>query len=325
MASIAVGQRMPLVARATADRTVLRAFLERDRLFAAYAVADLDEREFHRTRWAIATAGDEPIAVGVEYSGPTPQPLFVMGRDDGIAAILRDVLRPRLAFIAASAQTLPAVASFYKLDPGPAMIRMAVSREAFRPYPMPEVVRLLPSDVGELNRLYQLGFAAWLPSGSVEEGIYYGIRQGGRLVAAAGTHVVSREGSIGVVGNVLTHEMYRNRGFAKAVTAAVTAELLRTCDDVVLNVRSDNPPAIAAYAGLGYREHCRFEERLVRRSAPVWPSFVEPLRRFFAPRSAAPAQFAQAHPVASPVSGESADTTSALSAADAVGRPAEES
>ena len=27
----------------------------------------------------------------------------------------------------------------------------------------------------------------------------------------------------------------------------MTAELLRTCDDVVLNVRSDNPPAIAAY------------------------------------------------------------------------------
>jgi GNAT superfamily N-acetyltransferase len=182
---------------------------------------------------------------------------------------------------------------------------------------MPEVVRLLPSDVGDLNRLYQLGFAAWLPAGSVEEGVYYGIYHGGRLVAAAGTHVVSREGRIGVVGNVLTHEAYRNRGFAKAVTAAVTGELLHWCDDVVLNVRSDNPPAIAAYAGLGYREHCRFEERLVRRTAPVWPSFLEPLRRLFAPRSAAPAQFSQAHPIA--------PAAPATSAADAVGRPAEES
>jgi ribosomal protein S18 acetylase RimI-like enzyme len=317
MATIALGQRIPLVARATADRTALRAFLERDRLFAAYAVADLDEREFSRTRWAMATAGGEPIAVGVEYSGPTPQPLFVMGRDDGIAAILRDVLRPRLAFLAAAPQALPAVGSLYKLDPGPAMIRMAVDSASFRPYPMPEVMRLLPSDVGDLNRLYQLGFAAWLPAGSVEEGIYFGIHVGGRLVAAAGTHVVSREGRIGVVGNVLTHEAYRNRGFAKAVTAAVTGELLRFCDDVVLNVRSDNPPAIAAYAGLGYREHCRFEERLVRRSAPVWPSFVEPLRRLFAPRSAAPAQFSQAHPVA-PVA-------PATSAADGIARPAEES
>ena len=332
MASIAVSQRIPLVARATADRTALRAFLERDRLFAAYAVADLDEREFSRTRWAIATAGDEPIAVGVEYSGPTPQPLFLMGRDDGIAAILRDVLRPRLAFIAVAHQALPTVASFYKLDPGPAMIRMTVDRASFRPYPMPEVVRMHPSDVVDLNRLYQLGFAAWLPAGSVEEGIYYGIHAGGRLVAAAGTHVVSREGRIGVVGNVLTHESYRNRGFAKAVTAAVTEELLGWCDDVVLNVRSDNPPAMAAYAGLGYREHCRFEERLVRRSAPVWPSFVEPLRRLFAPRTAAPAHFAQAHPIAPVVAAGSAapaghhqiEMTSAASAPDPVGGPTEE-
>jgi len=317
MVSIAVGQRTPLVARATADRTMLRAFIERDRLFAAYAVADLDDREFGRTRWAVATAGDEPIAVGVEYSGPTPQPLFVMGRDDGVHAILRDILRPRLAYLAAATQTLPVVASLYKVDPGPPMIRMTVDRATFRPYPMSEVVRVLPGDIGDLNRLYQLGFAAWLPAGSVEEGIYFGVRIGGRLVAAAGTHVVSREGRIGCVGNVLTHESFRNRGFAKGVTAAVTEELLRICDDVVLNVRSDNPPAIAAYAGLGYREHCRFEERLVRRSAPVWPSFVEPLRRLFTTRSTVPAQFAQAHPVAPP--------NTAANAADAVGRPAKES
>ena len=53
---------------------------------------------------------------------------------------------------------------------------------------------------------------------------------------------------LAVVGNVLTHMDYRGRGFATAVTGAVTAELLRTCDQVVLNVRADNPPAINATA-----------------------------------------------------------------------------
>jgi len=49
--------------------------------------------------------------------------------------------------------------------------------------------------------------------------------------------------------------------------SAVTAELLRTCDQVVLNVRSDNPPALNAYRRLGYQEHVRFEERLATRLA----------------------------------------------------------
>jgi GNAT superfamily N-acetyltransferase len=179
------------------------------------------------------------------------------------------------------------------------MIRMWVDRGTFQPV-MSRVERLLPVEVHELNRLYQLGFAAWLPSSAVAEGVYYGIRINGRLVAAAGTHVVSREASLAVVGNVLTHADHRGRGYAKAVTSAVTAELLRYCDQVVLNVRADNPPAIAAYRHLGYQDHCRFEERLARRTSPAWPDFTAPFRRLLANRRSVPGQspIAQAHPIA---------------------------
>ena len=82
-------------------------------------------------------------------------------------------------------------------------------------------------------------------------------------------------------GNVLTQIDYRGRGFATAVTGAVTADLLRTCDQVVLNVRSDNPPALNAYRRLGYQEHVRFEERLVHRLGSPWPELAGPLRRLF--------------------------------------------
>ena len=89
-----------MVARTTTDRALLRDFLERDRLYAAYAICDLEEREFGRTRWAVASAADEVVSLVLEYNGPTPQPLFVMGRADGIGAILRDVIRPRVAYVA---------------------------------------------------------------------------------------------------------------------------------------------------------------------------------------------------------------------------------
>ncbi len=44
MATVAVGRRVGIVARITLDRAVLRAFLERDRLFLAYALCYLEER-----------------------------------------------------------------------------------------------------------------------------------------------------------------------------------------------------------------------------------------------------------------------------------------
>ncbi len=299
MATATIGARAAVAVRSTTDRVLLREFLERDRLFAAYAICDLGDREFSRTRWGIAMAGDEPIAVGMEYSGITPQPMVVIGEPAGIAAILRDIVRPRAAYVAAKAESLPAVAQHYRVEPGPEMVRMWVDRGTFQPMTS-RVDRLLPVDVSDLNRLYQLGFAAWLPPSAIAEGVYYGIRVNGRLVAAAGTHVISREAGLAVVGNVLTHADHRGRGYAKATTSAVTAELLRYCDQVALNVRADNPPAIAAYRRLGYQEHCRFEERLVRRTSPAWPDLAAPFRRLFAgfrPRPAEPPSLDQAHPV----------------------------
>ena len=280
MATVAVSRRESIVARATTDRPLLRAFLEQDRLYAAFAICDLEEREFARTRWGVAWDRDEPIAVVLEYNGPTPQPLFAMGRREGIEAVLHDVVRPRLAYVAASPETLPAIASAYRVDPGPTMVRMWVDEGRFRPYPA-TVARLAPSEIGDLNRLYQLGFASWLPPATLAEGVYYGMRVNGQLVSAAGTHVISRTARLAVVGNVLTHVDFRGRGFATAVTGAVTAELLRTCDQVVLNVRADNPPALSAYRRLGYGEHLRFEERLVHRLGSPWPALTAPLRRLF--------------------------------------------
>ena len=157
----------------------------------------------------------------------TPQPLFVMGRADGHRG------DPRATSSGRGRRTSPRspracrpIEAQYRVDPGPPMVRMWVDRARFRPYPA-DVRRLLPVEIGELNRLYQLGFASWLPSSAIAEGVYYGIRVGGRLVAAAGTHVISPQARLAVVGNVLTHIDYRGRGYATAVTGAVTAELLR--------------------------------------------------------------------------------------------------
>jgi ribosomal protein S18 acetylase RimI-like enzyme len=269
-----------LVAEPTTDRDLIRAFLDRDRIFAAYALADLEDRESGRARWGIARADGEVVALVLEYGGPSSQPLFIAGRDDGIDAILREVIRPTIAYVACLPANLAAVERRYRMEPGPQMVRMWVDRSTFRQVEYPGVERLGAVDVGELNRLYRLGFGSWLPPSAIAEGVYYGIRVNGRLVAAAGTHVIGRAGRIAVVGNVLTQPEFRGRGYAQATTAAVTAHLLEFCDHVVLNVRSDNPPALNAYRRLGYAEHVRFEERLGHRVGSFLADIASALRRF---------------------------------------------
>jgi ribosomal protein S18 acetylase RimI-like enzyme len=281
MATVALDRAATrIVAEPTTDRQLIRSFLERDRLFAAYALADLEDRDAGRAKWGIARAGEDVISLVLEYGGPAPQPLFVAGRDDGVEAILRDVIRPAVAYIACLPANREAVERRYRLEPGPQMVRMWVDRTTFRDAFDPGVERLVPTDVGELNRLYRLGFGSWLPPQAIAEGVYYGIRVNGRLVAAAGTHVIGRRARIAVVGNVLTQPEFRGRGYAEATTSAVTSQLLEFCDHVVLNVRSDNPPALNAYRRLGYLEHVRFEERLGHRIGSLWADVAAALRRF---------------------------------------------
>jgi ribosomal protein S18 acetylase RimI-like enzyme len=289
MASVALDRAdTRLVTEASTDRELIRSFLDRDRLFAAYALADLEDREAARTRWGIARAGDEVVSLVLEYGGPSPQPLFIAGRDDGVQAILRDVIRPSIAYVACLPDNVRAVETRYRLEPGPQMVRMWVDRDTFRPATDLGVEPLSPADAGELNRLYRLGFGSWLPPQAVAEGVYRGIRVNGRLVAAAGTHVIGRQARIAVVGNVLTQAEFRGRGYAQATTAAVTAHLLEFCDHVVLNVRSDNPPALNAYRRLGYAEHVRFEERLGHRIGSLWADIASALRRFAQRRESPP-------------------------------------
>jgi len=266
-----------LETRTSRDRTLIRGFLERDRLYAAYPLADTDDAEFERTRWGLAFERGAPVALVMEYRGISPQPLFVMGEPAGIVAVLRDVVRPRISYATVRPELVPAVRKHYRLDAPAPMVRMVVGPDTFCPV-AGEAVRLDQGDTRHLNRLYQLGLTAYLPQEAVAAGVYYGVRRGTRLIAAAGTHVIGPQWGIAAVGNVYTHREYRGQGLAKVVTSAVTAELLRRCDTVVLNVRADNPPALAVYRALGYRDALAFEERLIHRETSLWDSIVGPVR-----------------------------------------------
>jgi ribosomal protein S18 acetylase RimI-like enzyme len=274
---MAVAQSLELRARTVADRDEIAAYLRSDRRYAAYALGDLDSPVRRRISWGMAyDAAGRPNALAMHHEGLMPQPLFLMGEPDGVRAILASVIRPRDAYFQSAEIHEPAMSQLYELESPLLMLRMVVSPISFQPFAGP-AERLGPRDVEDLNRLYQLGFRTGFPASVLEEGIYYGVRVRGRLVAAAGTHVINQREAIGVVGNVMTHADYRGHDFAKMVTSAVTAELLNRCGEAALNVHADNAPAIAAYTRLGFVTHCRLVERLGRRRAGGW-GLMRPLR-----------------------------------------------
>jgi len=126
-------------------------------------------------------------------------------------------------------------------------------------------VRLGPGDVGALQEFW-VSVGVRVPREvlleALSDHVCYGVFVDGRLASVARTYV--RTPRVWVVGGVFTHPDFRGRGFAKAVTAAVTREALLSGAYALLHVREDNYPAIRAYRRVGY-------ELIGRR---VWVSFT---------------------------------------------------
>ena len=245
-----------------------RAFLERDRLMAAYALADIDQPEIEASRWWAARRDGEIQAVALVVEGLPFRPCFATGSPDGVGAILRDGVREARLLLATMPRCRGAVEATYRFERLDHMKRMAVSVRTFRPRVTHPVSRLGAADLDAVIDLYGHASRTYFTPERLRREIYFGIYQGSTLVSAAGTHVRSRRSGLAAVGNVLTRLAYRDRGMATSCTSAVTEAALEEHGDVVLNVRQDNAPAIAVYERLGYHTHGPFiEGPAVRRAA----------------------------------------------------------
>jgi RimJ/RimL family protein N-acetyltransferase len=160
---------------------------------------------------------------------------------------------------------------------------MSVSAASFRPIAGP-AQRLRRADIGAVNALQHSEDFGFYPAAVLDDGVYYGAYADQRLVAMAGTHVVASSQGLALVGNIMTHPRYRGQGHGSVATSAVTAELLKTCRDVLLTVDARNRIAIRLYERLGYREECRLIESGARRKDMI--GLVALVRRALARRRA---------------------------------------
>jgi len=230
-----------------------------DRRWGGYAIADLDPPYRAHSRVAVARCGDE-VAACLVLRHPAFASVVPHGPPEGLDALLERAALPRRTYFLAREEHLPVLRRRFDLPAPAPMLRMAVDSETFRPAGT-GADRLTPDDLPALLDLYA-GYAgsAFQPD-QLANGVFYGVRDGTSLLAAAGTHVVSARFGIAAVGNVFTRPVVRGRSLGVAVAGAVVAELLAgPCRDAILNVGAANEHAARVYTRLGFQVHCRHYE-----------------------------------------------------------------
>jgi GNAT superfamily N-acetyltransferase len=256
---------MPLVT----DRAVIRAILEKDRIWSVYALGDLAPGLFEQCTW-YRPAGEGVAVVLLCRIIPSPI-LFVLGEPGLVRPLLEEMAGEKEMYLHIRPEILPLLRERYDVRHEKTMWRLALPPDRFCPLPHPDAVRLGPSDLPALRRLFADGDSAgeapdfFFPS-MVADGVFYGIHEGKDLIAAAGTHLVVPAEGIGSIGNVYTRRDRRGHGLAGALTSAVAAELLRTgIRTVALNVHEGNAAAIRVYERVGFTRHGQFKEGVVVR------------------------------------------------------------
>jgi len=127
------------------------------------------------------------------------------------------------------------------------------------------VRKVRKEELESLNRFYgEHGAEAWSPI-QFRAGPYYCVKHEGKIVSVAGVHLVTPQ--IAQLGNIVTDEDYRNRGYATACTSVLATDLASKGRIISLFVRLDNAPAIHTYEKLGFHKTREITFLVMRKNA----------------------------------------------------------
>ncbi len=238
------------------DRQAVRTLLETDRVWCAYALADLDPAHAKDAVWHLATE-----AVVLQYQGFQPPVLFAHGDPAQVGRLFQRIPGGAVEFgLMGSHRVL--LEDRLRPKHEKKVWRMVLQPESF-PGGGQAAAPLGPDDLPAIRRLmddYNDRPDAFSPQ-QLHDGAFFGIWRGDDLISMAGTHVVSEQMDVAAVGNVFTHPAHRGRGHARATSAAVVEELMaRSLATIVLNVAMDNRPALKLYESLGFFPFCGYYE-----------------------------------------------------------------
>ena len=252
---------------ATKDRALIRAILNTDRVWTAYALGDLSPAFWNECEWHVPADGSNAILMTLHAADPPI--VFAHGDVGHIGQLLNELGTFPAVYLHVRPEIVPLFTARYAESHLYEMWRMVLTPSQYRPAPADLAVRLSVNDLETLRQLYSDGESTgespdfFIPS-MLAQGVYFGIWEDQKLVAAAGTHLIAIEEGIGAVGNVYTRRDRRGRGYGAILTSAVSSELLRMkLPTIVLCVNQRRETAIRLYERLGYVRHCTFIEGVV--------------------------------------------------------------
>ncbi|HAK46790.1 MAG TPA: GNAT family N-acetyltransferase [Spirochaeta sp.] len=252
------------------DRSLIRDLLETDPYLNIYGIGDVDDLFWPYTCWYGLEDEKELKSAVCVYMGSDISTVLALSEN---TAAMSTLLKAALCILPYRfyAHLSPGLDEVFKKDfcfeSNHPHFKMALTdTRLLESEDISQTVELTVDDIPALLDLYNDSYPGnWFEPEMLTLNRYYGIKDGSRLLAAAGTHVYSPSASAAAVGNIATRIECRGKGYGAKVTAALSTRLIKEGIRVGLNVQEDNEAAVSCYRKIGFNIHAGFSECTLRR------------------------------------------------------------
>jgi ribosomal protein S18 acetylase RimI-like enzyme len=247
------------------DKASIETFLRRNPELHIYALGDLDDFFWPHTTWYGWQERDELRDIVLVYAGPElPTVVAISEQPQALGERIPEAIAwlPQRFYAHLSPGVDDVLRRTHQLEAHGPYLKMALrDTSCVGTIDCRQVVPLQQQDSDDLHQLYHESYPEnWFDLRMLTTGQYFGLRADGRLVSAAGVHVYSERYRVAALGNIVTHPLYRNKGYARLVTARLCQSLLERVEHIGLNVRADNEAALACYTKLGFETVAPYRE-----------------------------------------------------------------
>lgn len=220
-----------------------------------------------RPIWGALTTRHEALACGdgrARRYQPGILPFAAsVGDDPQALADLAELARPGETLLFLQADPVAVSDGFEVLTTAPGVQMIA---DAFS-FPLPDdaIVPLGMADAEEMLALATLTKPGPFSLRSQELGRFWGVREGGRLVAMAGERM--KQPGYTELSGVCTHPDHRGRGYARRLSLHVAARIIEGGETPYLHAYASNIAAIALYEAIGFTLRCPMYVAALQKSA----------------------------------------------------------
>ncbi|WP_161880309.1 GNAT family N-acetyltransferase [Deinococcus alpinitundrae] len=215
--------------------------------------------------WHALTGPQARFALGggpLRFFAPAVAPFAAFGERDeaALTAALADLpdgpdaAPTRITLLRPQPESAPAV---WTLAYQSSLVQMVCPNDLQLVDSAASVVRLGPADLPEMLDLVALTQPGPFGPRTPELGAYFGVREGGRLVAMGGERL--RPGGYTEVSAVCTHPDWRGHGLAGRTVSRVARHAFSEGQTPFLHVMTANTGAIGVYEALGFVERNRLQ------------------------------------------------------------------